>query len=299
MSNPALSPFDLTSYEGTLNKNFFEANNILWKALKPLIQNQSEIYKKDLYENLSKLGKLIGSKKIQELTENCHKEGKYGELVKYNKNGERIDEIRYSIEQKELRKIFYDFGLINLDKHPEWKHEFTLLHGLSFAILLNMNGECGVTCPLTMTDGLIRGLKAIGTEKQKAKFLPLLTDLDSTSHFMAGQYVTERVGGSNVGANRTIATKVNCANGGSDSGCGGGDENTKWLLNGEKWFCSNPGDVWVTTARLENEKSSIIGLFLVSRFKENGDLNGCIITRKKDIIGSKGKLTVEVYYEKL
>ena len=218
MSNPALSPFDLTSYEGTLNKNFFEANNILWKALKPLIQNQSEIYKKDLYENLSKLGKLIGSKKIQELTENCHKEGKYGELVKYNKNGERIDEIRYSVEQKELRKIFYDFGLINLDKHPEWKHEFTLLHGLSFAILLNMNGECGVTCPLTMTDGLIRGLKAIGTEKQKAKFLPLLTDLDSTSHFMAGQYVTERVGGSNVGANRTIATKVDNKGGTSGGG---------------------------------------------------------------------------------
>ena len=100
---------------------------------------------------------------------------------------------------------------------------------------------------------------------------------------MAGQYVTERVGGSNVAENRTVARKAK--------------EEGKWVLKGEKWFCSNPGDLWVTTARIED--SNIIGMFLVPRIKPNGELNGCRILRKKEIIGSKGKLTVESLYEDL
>ncbi|MBI3395139.1 MAG: acyl-CoA dehydrogenase family protein, partial [Spirochaetia bacterium] len=91
---------------------------------------------------------------------------------------------------------------------------------------------------------------------------------------------TERVGGSNVGANRTVARR---------------GENGKWILNGEKWFCSNPGDLWVTTARIEG--TSTIGLFLVPRIKDDGTLNGCHLLRKKDIIGSRGKVTAEASYE--
>jgi hypothetical protein len=99
---------------------------------------------------------------------------------------------------------------------------------------------------------------------------------------MAGQYVTERVGGSNVGANRTTAKKL---------------PNGKWILNGEKWFCSNPGDLWVTTAKIEG--TNTIGMFLVPRIKDDDTLNGCYILRKKDIIGSRGKITVETVYEDL
>ncbi len=40
-------------------------------------------------------------------------------------------------------------------------------------------------------------------------------------------------------------------------------------------------------------------MFLVSRFKENGELNGFHLLRKKDIIGSRGKVTAEVIYEDL
>ncbi|MCB1159490.1 MAG: acyl-CoA dehydrogenase family protein, partial [Leptospiraceae bacterium] len=148
--------------------------------------------------------------------------------------------------------------------------------------LNNLNGEGGVACPLAMTEGMIFALKEIGTEAQKKKYLPLVAGEKSSSHFMAGQYVTERVGGSNVQANRTVAKKL---------------ENGKWLLNGEKWFCSNPGDLWVTTARVEG--TNTIGLFLVPRLKDNGELNGHHILRKKDIIGSRGKVTTEIVYEDL
>lgn len=94
---------------------------------------------------------------------------------------------------------------------------------------------------------------------------------------MAGQYVTEKVGGSNVSANRTISRK---------------QDNGEWILTGEKWLCSNPGDLWVRTARVEDINT--IGMFLVPRIKDDGTLNGHHILCKKDIIDSRGKLTVEI-----
>jgi alkylation response protein AidB-like acyl-CoA dehydrogenase len=277
--NPGLKDFDLTGYTGTQGWNFFEYTPVLWHAFSMNSANTESAYLTAVREHLSGLGQLAGGI-VNELTIACHREGKWGELVQYDRTGRRIDEIRYAPEQVELRKIFYDYGVVNLDCKENWKYEFSILHRMALAVLTNMNGECGVACPLAMTEGLIHALRAIGTDEQKENFLPLLTDPASKSHFMAGQYVTERVGGSNVAANRTIATPQ------SDG---------TYLLNGEKWFCSNPGDVWVTTAKLAG--TNVVGLFLVSRYRRDGTLNGCRLLRKKDIIGSKGKLTVESVYE--
>lgn len=278
-SNPGLLPFDLTGYRGASGKNFYGETPVLGAAFRLNSNNKNPDYLQAVDGHLSGLGALLGGV-INDLTIACHKEGKWGELVQYDNTGNRIDEIRYAPEQVQLRKIFYDYGVVNLDCHQSFKHEFSLQHRMALAILTNMNGEGGVACPLAMTEGLIHALRAIGTDEQKEKFLPLLTAPDSSSHFMAGQYVTERVGGSNVGANRTIATPQ------SDG---------SWLLNGEKWFCSNPGDIWVTTAKVAG--TNTVGLFLVSRLKRDGSLNGCRLLRKKDIIGSKGKVTVESLYE--
>lgn len=277
--NPGLKDFDLTGYTGTQGWNFFEEIPVLWQAFSLNSANKDSGYLAAVRDHLSGLGQLAGSV-VNDLTIACHREGKWGELVQYDRTGRRIDEIRYAAEQLELRRIFYDYGVVNLDCKESWKYEFSIPHRMALAVLTNMNGECGVACPLAMTEGLVHALRAIGTEQQKEEFLPLLTDPASKSHFMAGQYVTERVGGSNVAANRTVATLQ------SDG---------TYLLNGEKWFCSNPGDVWVTTAKLAG--TNVVGLFLVSRYRRDGSLNGCRLLRKKDIIGSKGKLTVESVYE--
>ncbi|TGK20791.1 acyl-CoA dehydrogenase [Leptospira fluminis] len=277
--NPGLAPYDVSSYRGNRGKNFYDLDKVLQRTVERYSADYEPAHKRALTLHLQGYGHIVGGI-LDELTEASHKEGKYGEIVKYDRAGNRIDLIVYSPEQKLSRKISYEYGIVNLDFHDEWKFPFTDLHRYSLAYLANQNGEGGMTCPLAMTEGMINVLKAIGTEEQKRKYLPLVAGKNSTSHFMAGQYVTERVGGSNVGANRTIATK---------------GENGKWILNGEKWFCSNPGDLWVTTAKIEG--TDTVGLFLVPRIKDNGDLNGHHILRKKDIIGSKGKLTVEVVYE--
>ncbi len=277
--HPSLQSYDISNYIGLRGKNFYEMDQALQRVVSRYSENFSNEHKEAMEKHISEYGQLVGGI-LDELTEKSHKEGKYGEVIKYDRTGKRIDFIQYSTEQIESRKISYEHGVVNLDFHKDWKFEFPHIHRYALTYLMNLNGEGGVACPLAMTDGMILGLKKIGSDKQKEKYLPLVAGEGSHSHFMAGQYVTERVGGSNVSANRTIAKKL---------------ENGKWSLTGEKWFCSNPGDLWVTTAKLEN--SNTIGLFLVPRFKENGELNGHHILRKKDIIGSRGKVTVEIIYD--
>ncbi|MDX1960507.1 MAG: acyl-CoA dehydrogenase family protein [Leptospiraceae bacterium] len=281
LSNTALEPFDISEYKGISGKNFYLLDTTLQKIINHYSKEYDVNHKKSMEQHIEDYGALVGGI-LNELTIACNKEGKYGEVEKYDRVGNRIDMVIYSPEQIESRRISYKYGIVNLDFHKDWKYAFTDLHRYALTYLTNMNGEGGVACPLAMTDGIIRGIKALGTDSIKEKFLQLVAGEDSNSYFMAGQYVTERVGGSNVGANRTRAKKI---------------EDGKWILNGEKWFCSNPGDLWVTTAKLED--SNTIGMFLVPRIKEDGTLNGCHILRKKDIIGSRGKITVETIYEDL
>ncbi len=277
--NPGLEKFDISEYKGVENKNFYEMDSGLQRVLDRYTRDFSEDHRSALKKHISDYGSLCGGI-LNELTLASHKEGKYGELVKYDRAGNRIDEIVYCREQTESRRISYEHGVVNLDFHKDWKFSFAAVHRYALAYLMNMNGEGGVSCPLAMTDGMILALKAIGTEEQKKKYLPLVAGEGSRSHFMAGQYVTERVGGSNVAANRTVAVRK-------------GDG--KWILTGEKWFCSNPGDLWVTTAKVSG--TNTVGLFLVPRFKDDGTLNHHNIIRKKDIIGSRGKVTTEIIYE--
>jgi alkylation response protein AidB-like acyl-CoA dehydrogenase len=277
--HPSLQPYDISSYAGLRGKNFYDLDRALQRMVSRYTNDFDPAHRSALEKHLQGYGFLVGGI-LDELTEKCHREGKYGEIIKYDRTGTRIDQIQYSPEQIESRRISYEYGVVNLDFHPEWKYKFAHIHRYALTYLMNLNGEGGVACPLAMTDGMILGLKKNGSETQKEKYLPLVAGEGSASHFMAGQYVTERVGGSNVSANRTIAKR---------------QANGKWSLTGEKWFCSNPGDLWVTTAKLEG--TNTIGLFLVPRIKENGELNGHHILRKKDIIGSRGKVTVEIIYD--
>ncbi|MBW7856953.1 MAG: acyl-CoA dehydrogenase family protein [Leptonema sp. (in: Bacteria)] len=281
--NPGLAPYDLTGYNGIRGRNFFTEDRVLNRIFLREALHESAEYNKDVLNHLNGYGKLVGGI-LDELTETAHKEDHIGHIDHYDRTGERIDEIRYCAEQLESRKISYQYGLVNLDSHSSWKHQFGMFHRMALAYMANQNGEGGVTCPMAMTDGMIRAIQSIGTDDQKKRYLPMIAGENSSSYFMCGQYVTERVGGSNVGANRTVARKV-----GVENGTG------KWLLTGEKWFASNPGDLWVTTARIEG--TNRIGLFLVPRLKADGTKNGFTLLRKKEIIGSRGKLTAECVYQ--
>ncbi|MBI4249466.1 MAG: acyl-CoA dehydrogenase family protein [Elusimicrobia bacterium] len=268
-----ISPQTLKRVQGL---NYFAHDKLLQRIL---AREFDPDRRQRIFSNLLEFGKLCGGK-LSGLIEEAHQPGKLPALIKYDPRGNRVDHIEYCLEQKLARKIVYDFGILNLDEQTGYP--FSGQHRMALWYLLNQNGEGGVACPLAMTQGLIELLRESGTPEQKEKHLPLLCGIGSKSHFMAGQFITEIQGGSNVSANETTAAL---------------QKNGKWSLNGTKWFCSNPGDLWVTTAKVQQTQT--VGLFLASRWRAAGKLNGHHILRVKDIIGTRGKATCEIEYRDL
>lgn len=258
----------LSEYRGPRGLNFFEEDELLKKTLRRLLpkKNQSGSFSK-----LSEFGALCGGR-LGRLIEAAHRPERLPRLRSYDAVGNRIDAVEYCAEQLEAKRLlaeaFYGSG------PPDFFTRMTL------AYLANQNGEGGITCPLAMTEGLIGLLEDRGSPDQKKRFLPLLRSAEPETALTAGQFVTERQGGSNVAANETKARKQPDGN---------------WSLTGLKWFCSNPGELWVTTAKVE--ESQTVGLFLAGRRLKDGKLNGLRILRLKEIAGTRGKATAEVEYE--
>src|ERR1700757_1084781 len=97
------------------------------------------------------------------------------------------------------------------------------------------------------------------------------------------QLLTERAGGSDLGALETTAQRHGDA----------------WLLNGFKWFASNcDGQVFVVLAKPEGAPDSSRGAasFLVLRTRRDGTRNGIRIRRLKDKLGTRSVASGEVEF---
>lgn len=97
------------------------------------------------------------------------------------------------------------------------------------------------------------------------------------------QMLTERTGGSDLGALETTATRHGDA----------------WLLNGFKWFASNcNGEAFVVLAKPEGAPDSTRGVanFLVVRTRRDGSRNGVRIRRLKDKLGTCSVASGEVEF---
>ncbi|KAA1250974.1 DNA alkylation response protein [Mycobacterium simiae] len=99
----------------------------------------------------------------------------------------------------------------------------------------------------------------------------------------AAQLMTERTGGSDLGALEATATP-----------CG-----DAWVLNGFKWFASNcAGEVFVVLAKPEGAPDSTRGVasFLVLRTRRDGSRNGVRIRRLKDKLGTRSVASGEIEF---
>ncbi len=140
-------------------------------------------------------------------------------------------------------------------------------------------GEGGHACPVVCTAGLVRALRTRASDELRERFLPPLLETDYDRAQRGAQFLTERHGGSDVGANRVEAVP----------------DRDAWRLYGEKWFCSvADADQFVVTARPRGaaEGTRGIGCFLVPR--EGG---GFRIRRLKDKLGTRALATGEIEFE--
>ena len=149
--------------------------------------------------------------------------------------------------------------------------------------VLAQAGEGGHACPVVCTAGLVRALRAHGPEELRARHLPPLLETDYDRAERGAQFLTERHGGSDVGANRVEAVP----------------DGDAWRLRGEKWFCSvADADQFVVTARPRGAPAGTpgIGCFLVPRVVD-GRVNGFRIRRLKDKLGTRSLATGEIEFD--
>jgi acyl-CoA dehydrogenase len=149
----------------------------------------------------------------------------------------------------------------------------------SLFYLLAQAGEGGHACPVVCTAGLVRALRTKASDELRDRFLPPLLETDYDRAERGAQFLTERHGGSDVGANRVEAVP----------------DGDVWRLHGEKWFCSvADADQFVVTARPRGAPDGTrgIGCFLVPRS------GGCFrIRRLKDKLGTRALATGEIEFE--
>jgi len=73
----------------------------------------------------------------------------------------------------------------------------TVKYALSY---LFAQSEFGLLCPVNMTDSTARMLKHYASEELQATWIPRLTTADFSQMLQDTQWMTEKTGGSDVGA---------------------------------------------------------------------------------------------------
>lgn len=218
-------------------------------------------------------------------------------LRTFDRRGERVDEIVHHPAYHDLERAAFGRFALAAASHRPGLHGFAgpVPHIVKYAMTyLFAQAEFGVLCPVNMTDSLARVLRRFAAPGLLERYLPRLTATDPGDLWQGAMFLTERAGGSDVGATETVACRVP-PDAPLPAGLAAGAP--IWRLSGAKWFCSNAGaELALVLARPEGAAPGTrgLGLFLVPRHLPDGRLNGCRIERLKDKLGTRDMATGEV-----
>src|ERR1700761_6715423 len=142
--------------------------------------------------------------------------------------------------------------------------------------------DIGMGCALVTGGGMVKSLVAAYAPPDVREHV-LAKFASGEWEGETAQLLTERTGGSDLGALETTATR-------------NGDA---WLLNGFKWFASNcNGEAFVVLAKPEGAPDSSRGVatFLVLRTRRDGSRNGVRVRRLKDKLGTRSVASGEIEF---
>ncbi|GAA5998503.1 uncharacterized protein JCM10292_002742 [Rhodotorula paludigena] len=208
-------------------------------------------------------------------------------LTQYDQFGRRVDKLHTSELWRKLKGIAAEEGLVAIPFERR-EGEFARLRAFAKALktYLFTPDSLYVGCPISMTDGCARVLELAGTEELKQQYLPLLCSTDPDKAYTAGQWMTERPGGSDVSLTETVARPVDPGH------IAPGDA---FVLDGFKWFSSaTDGDVALALARTGGKGSKGLSLFLVKLRDDEGKTNGIHVHRMKKKFGTRALPTAEL-----
>lgn len=204
--------------------------------------------------------------------------------------GRDEDWIDYHPAYREMEKIAYEeFGLHAMSHragvlglaepaHPLVKYAFTYLF---------VQGEFGLMCPVSMSDTSNFTMKTHASPELKRLLMDRLLSQDPTRMMKGAQLMTEKAGGSDVGALETEAERIGV----------GADGIERWKIYGQKWFCSHAdADLALILARPRGAAAGTRGLamFALPRRLEDGSRNRYRIVRLKDKLGTRSMASGEI-----
>lgn len=203
-------------------------------------------------------------------------------LTQWDAWGNRIDRIELTPLWRVAERIAAEHGVVATAY--EQKHgRFSRVHQCALAYLFTPSTDI-YSCPLAMTDGAARTLLGSGNQALIERAVPHLTSRDPKEFWTSGQWMTELIGGSDVGTSETIAKPHP-------------DQSQHWLLYGRKWFTSAAtSQIALTLARPEGNPSGGRGLalFYLEMRDEQGRLRNISIDRLKDKLGTRKVPTAEL-----
>ena len=200
-------------------------------------------------------------------------------LTQWDPWGNRVDHIEVSPLWRRAQVLAAERGLVAA-AFERRLGDLSRVHQFTLNYLVQASLDI-YSCPLAMTDGAARTLLDAGNAELIDRAVPRLTSRDPARMWTSGQWMTERTGGSDVGASETIARQVDGT----------------WRLWGTKWFTSaTTSEMALTLARPEGNGPGGRGLalFYVEMRDESGRLRGIQINRLKDKLGTKKVPTAEL-----
>jgi acyl-CoA dehydrogenase len=201
--------------------------------------------------------------------------------------GRDEDFIDYHASYREMEQIaFGDFGFhamshragaLGMDRPLPAVAKYALQY-------LFVQAEFGLMCPISVTDTSIHLIRKFASKELGDYLLPKMLSGDVTTMWKGTQFMTERAGGSDVGAIETTARQ----------------QDGEWRLYGDKWFCSHAdADVALLLARPEGAPTGTKGLalFALPRRLKDGRRNAYRIVRLKDKLGTRSMASGEILLE--
>lgn len=204
--------------------------------------------------------------------------------------GQDEDWIEYDLAYREMEKIAYEqFGMHAVSHRGgvlDWDE--ALPPSVKFALqYLFAQAEFGLTCPISACDTTAYIIKRFGSPELKDYVLPRMLSQDRDHMWTGAQFMTEKAGGSDVGANETTAEHIGVDDIGLD----------QWRLYGDKWFCSHTdADISLILARPAGSGDGTRGLalFALPRHLRDGRRNSYRIARLKDKLGTRSMASGEL-----
>lgn len=260
------------------SRNFYRSDRILRQYLEKHLSTSAMEYMDD---KLDRLGRQAAGM-MDELSFQADKHPP--RLKKRSPLGEDIDEVEFHPAYSKLLEIAAESEMFYVKYNPGLRDRFTGdRNKLCFAAgQLYAMSELGVYCPLCMTDGAAHLVDRHADPEIQERILPGLSAREGGKLRTGAMFITEKTGGSDVGANLCRATP---------------EEGTQYRLNGEKWFCSNVNaEVVMTLARTgpPAEGTRGLSLFLVENNRGGEKGSPFEIIRLKDKLGVRSMATGEI-----